>query len=611
MEQKGFFQRLKENPFSWLFTGELFFLTLNSLFLIVVLIAIISFILSFFTEDFEDPSGKALVLSPAGPIVEQVAGSDDPLDIISGQGPSELYVGDLLEVLESASKDKRIKDIVLRLDNIEGTGQVVLYDVGNALLKVKNSGKNIIAIGDNYSRSGYYLASFADEIIMNPDGWLFIDGFGRSKLYFKSFLDNLKIDFNIFRVGTFKSAVEPYTRNDMSPEAKEANLAYLDVLWDSWKEVVSRNRGLNPEDLQYLVDNPDEVVSSSEKGIAQALLSYGLIDKLLSRRDQTRYLKNKFGESEDKETFARISGFEYFQLIQSEKDFTKSENEIAVIVARGTIVDGTQPPGTIGGDSTSNLIREAKENKNIKAIVLRVDSGGGGVFASELIRQELVAAKEKGITVIASMGNVAASGGYWISANADEIWASHNTITGSIGIFGMMPTFDRALNEIGINSDGVKTSAADLSGDLSQPLDPALSRIMQQEIEYGYKRFISLVSQARNMNVQEVDKIAQGRVWAGSTALELGLIDNLGTLEEAIERAATLAEIDEYTTYYPSQELDWRQQLLDSFSSVLKSFIPEVIEKNIIFKESVNSLREIDKFNDPKGLYVRCEDCLI
>ena len=209
MEQKGFFQRLKENPFSWLFTGELFFLTLNSLFLIVVLIAIISFILSFFTEDFEDPSGKALVLSPAGPIVEQVAGSDDPLDIISGQGPSELYVGDLLEVLESASKDKRIKDIVLRLDNIEGTGQVVLYDVGNALLKVKNSGKNIIAIGDNYSRSGYYLASFADEIIMNPDGWLFIDGFGRSKLYFKSFLDNLKIDFNIFRVGNFKSAVEP------------------------------------------------------------------------------------------------------------------------------------------------------------------------------------------------------------------------------------------------------------------------------------------------------------------------------------------------------------------------------------------------------------------
>jgi len=611
MEQKSFFQRLKENPFSWLFSGELFFLTLNSLFLIVVLTAIISFIASFFTEDYVDPTGKALVLNPAGPIVEQVAGSNDPLDIIRSEGPSELYVGDLLEVLEAASKDKRITDIVLRLDNVEGTGQAVLYDVGNTLLKVRESGKNIIAIGDSYSRSGYYLASFANEIIMNPDGWIFIEGFGRSRLYFKSFLDKLKIDFNIFRVGTFKSAVEPYLRDNMSEAAKKANLAYLDVLWDSWKNVVTKNRGLKPQDIQYLTDNADEVASKSDKGLANALLSYGLIDKLLNRIEQREYLLSKFGESEDKESFARISGFEYFQLIQSEKEFKKSNNEIAVIVARGTIVDGTQPPGTIGGDSTSNLIKEAHENKNIKAIVLRVDSGGGGVFASELIRQELVAAKEKGIKIIASMGNVAASGGYWISANANEIWASHNTITGSIGIFGMIPTFDRALNEIGINSDGVKTSALDLSGSVAQPLDPAFSRLMQQEIEYGYQRFLNLVSEARSMSTQEVDKIAQGRVWAGSSALDLGLVDNLGNLEEAIKRAAELAEIDEYRTYYPSQELDWRQQLLESFSTGLKSFIPEIIRKNMIIKESINTLKEIESFNDPKGLYIRCEDCLI
>ena len=209
------------------------------------------------------------------------------------------------------------------------------------------------------------------------------------------------------------------------------------------------------------------------------------------------------------------------------------------------------------------------------------------------------------------MGNVAASGGYWISANANEIWASHNTITGSIGIFGMIPTFDRALNEIGINSDGVKTSALDLSGSVAQPLDPAFSRLMQQEIEYGYQRFLNLVSEARSMSTQEVDKIAQGRVWAGSTALELGLVDNLGNLEEAIKRAAELAEIDEFKTYYPSQELDWRQQLLESFSTSLKSFIPEIIRKNMIIKESINTLKEIESFNDPKGLYIRCEDCLI
>jgi len=611
MDQKSFFQRLKRNPFSWLVTGELFFLTLNSLFLIVVLVALISFITSFFTKDFEDPSGKALVLSPAGPIVEQVAGSNDPLAFIRSQGSAELYVGDLLEVLESASKDERITDIVLRLDNIEGTGQAVLYDVGNALLKVKDSGKNLVAIGDSYSRSAFYLASFANEIIMDPDGWISVDGFGRSRLYFKSFLDKLKIDFNIFRVGTFKSAVEPYLRNDMSEAAEKANLAYLDVLWDSWKKVVSKNRGLQSEDIQYLVDNADKVISKSKKGTSQALLSYGLIDNLLSRREQREYLKNKFGESEDKKTFAQISGFEYFQLLQSEKEINQSENEIAVIVARGTIVDGTQPPGTIGGDSTSNLIKEAHENENIKAIVLRVDSGGGGVFASELIRQELVAAKEKDIAIIASMANVAASGGYWISANAHEIWASHNTITGSIGIFGMVPTFDRALDEIGINSDGVKTSSIDLSGDLSQPLDPAFSRIMQQEIEYGYERFLNLVSDARGMTTQEVDKIAQGRVWAGSTALELGLVDNLGNLDDAIKRAAEIAELEDFITYYPAQEMDWRQQLLESFSSTLKVLIPEVIRKNIILKETIKSLKEIDKFNDPKGLYIRCENCLI
>jgi len=611
MDQKSFFQRLKENPFSWLFSGELFFLTLNSLFLVVVLVALISFIVSFFTKDFEDPSGKALVLNPAGPIVEQVIGSNDPLASFRGQLPTELYVGDLLEVLESASKDERITDIVLRLDNIEGTGQAVLYDVGNALMRVRNSGKNLVAIGDSYSRSAFYLASFANEIIMDPDGWIFIDGFGRSKLYFKSFLDKLKIDFNIFRVGTYKSAVEPYLRNDMSEAAKKANLAYLDILWDSWKNVVSENRGLQSEDIQYLVDNADEIISKSDKGISQALLSYGLLDNLLSRREQREYLKSKFGESEDKKTFSQISGFEYFQLLQSEKEFNKSKNEIAVIVARGTIVDGTQPPGTIGGDSTSNLIKEAHENKNIKAIVLRVDSGGGGVFASELIRQELVAAKEKGITVIASMSNVAASGGYWISANAHEIWASHNTITGSIGIFGMVPTFDRALNEIGINSDGIKTSSIDLSGDVTQPLDPAFSRIMQKEIENGYERFLNLVSEARGITTQEVNEIAQGRVWAGSTALELGLVDNLGNLNEAIERAAQIAELNDFITYYPAQEIDWRQQLIESFSSGLRLLIPEIIKENFILKESINSLKEIDRFNDPKGLYIRCENCLI
>ncbi|HIE49239.1 MAG TPA: signal peptide peptidase SppA, partial [Gammaproteobacteria bacterium] len=353
-ENKTRFQRFKENPLGWMFTGDLFFLTLNSIFLMMVIIAIFSIFSSIFSSNLEDPEGKALVINPYGPIVEQVASASDPLDfLLVGGQPTELYVGDLLEVLEVASKDERVKDLVLRLDNISGTGQAVLYDVGLALKKVKDSGKRIIAIGDDYSESGYYLASFADEIIMNTEGWILIDGFGRSKMYYKSFLDKLKISFNIFRVGTFKSAVEPYLRDDMSEAAKEANLAYLDVLWSSWVDIVSENRSLTPNGIQYLVDNTDKLVKKSGKGTAEAFFQYGMVDKLLSRIEQREYLLELFGESESGDSFNQISGGSYFQLLQSEKDAKDSENRIAVVVARGTIVDGEQPPGLIGGDSTS------------------------------------------------------------------------------------------------------------------------------------------------------------------------------------------------------------------------------------------------------------------
>ena len=609
MEQKTLIEKLKRNPFFWIFSGKFFFLSLNIIFSIGILLVVFSFLSSVFVNDLKDPTNKALVINPLGPIVEQIAGSDDPLEELRGNLPKELYVGDLLEVLEAATEDSRVQNILLSLDNIDGTGQTVLYDIGIGLQNFKDAGKKIVAVGDSYSRSGYYLASFADEIIMNTDGAIMIDGFGRNRLFFRSFLDRIKVDFNIFRVGTFKSAVEPYLGDQMSDSAKEANLAYLDVLWSSYKEVVSKNRGMSSEKIQYLVDNADEILTESNISTSEAFFKYGLVDKLLPRTKARSYLKDLYGISEDKKSFAKISGFEYFQLLQSEKTLKSSENKIAVIVARGTIVDGNQPPGMIGGDSTSRLIREAHENEAVKAIVLRVDSGGGGVFASEQIRQELLEAKEKGITFIASMGNVAASGGYWISANADEIWASHNTITGSIGIFGILPTFDRALQELGINSDGVKTSKIDLSGDPTQPLDVGLSAIIQSEIEYGYQRFIGLVSQARGIPIQDVDTIAQGRVWAGSKALELGLVDSIGNLKMAIDRAAELAEIKEYTTYYPTQMVDWREQLIKRFSGSLGLIIPSYLRNSFLINETVDILKDIDKFNDPNGAYIICENC--
>ena len=609
-ENKTRFQRIKENPLGWMFTGDLFFLTLNSIFLMMIIFIIISIFSSMFSNNLVDPEGKALVINPSGPIVEQVSGPSDPFQtLLTGEQSSELYVGDLLEVLEAASSDERIKDLVLRLDNISGTGQAVLYDVGLALKNVKESGKRIIAIGDQYSESGFYLASFADEIIMNPEGWILLDGFDRSKMYYKSFLDKLKISFNVIRVGTFKSATEPYLRDDMSDAAKEANLAYLDVLWASWVNVVSANRSLTPESIQYLVDNADELVKKSKKGTAEALLNYGMIDKLLTRTEQREYMVELFGESETKESFNKISGGSYYQVLQDEKKTKSSENKIAVVVARGTIMDGDQPPGTIGGDSTSRLIKNAHEDEAVKAIVLRVDSGGGGVFASEVIRQELLKAQEKGIKVIASMGNVAASGGYWISTNADEIWASHNTITGSIGIFGLLPTVDKSLENIGINTDGVSTGKLDASGDPTKGLSPMFKNIIQAEIEHGYDKFITLVSESRGIDKKQVDNIAQGRVWAGETAQELGLVDKLGNIKDAINRAAELAEIDSYETYYPSEPLDWKQQLLSSIFSISGGIIPQSILDNFFVKSSLKTLSEIESFNDPKGIYLKCEDC--
>jgi len=609
-ENKTRFQKFKENPLSWMFNGDLFFLTLNSIFLLMVIIIIISIFSSIFSNNLVDPEGKALVINPTGPIVEQISGPSDPFQtLLMGEQSSELYVGDLLEVLEAASNDKRIKDLVLRLDNISGTGQAVLYDVGLALKKVKDSGKRIIAIGDEYSESGFYLASFADEIIMNPEGWILLDGFDRSKMYYKSFLDKLKISANVIRVGTFKSAVEPYLRDDMSDAAKEANLAYLDILWSSWVEVVSANRSLTPESIQYLVDNTDELVKKSKKGTAKAFLNYGMIDKLLTRTEQREYMVELFGESETKESFNKISGGSYYQVLQDEKKTKTSDNKIAVVVARGTIMDGDQPPGTIGGDSTSRLIKDAYEDEAVKAIVLRVDSGGGGVFASEVIRQELLKAQEKGIKVIASMSNVAASGGYWISTNADEIWASHNTITGSIGIFGLLPTVDKSLKNIGINTDGVSTGKLDAGGDPTKGLSPMFKNIIQAEIEHGYDKFITLVSESRGIDKKQVDNIAQGRVWAGETALELGLVDQLGNIKDAINRAAELAEIESFVTYYPSEELNWKQQLLSSIFSISGGIIPQSFLENFFVKSSLKTLSEIESFNDPKGIYLKCEDC--
>ena len=601
-----------ERFWEWVTTARKF--TINLLFLLIVLIILFSILGSIFSSNkLPDPEGKALVFNPEGPIVEQVSGlGADPINILlSGLPTPEVNVRDVLFTLEAAQKDERIEHVILSLDNIYGTGQTVLYDVGQALKKLKDAGKNIVAIADYYDQSAYYLASFANEIILHPDGGVAIDGYSTVRLYYKSFIDKLEVTVNLFRVGKYKSAMEPYIRDNMSEADKEARLAYLKVLWDSWKNVVSENREIQTNIIQSYADNLDEYMLAEGGNGAKAALKLNLVDKLLNRTQKREYLIELIGKDEEEKSFAQISSSDYFKLTKKDEDKNRSKNKIAVVVAVGSIVNGSQPAGMIGGDSTARLIREAHEDEDVKAIVLRVDSGGGSAFASEVIREEILLAKNKDLKVIASMSNVAASGGYWISANADEIWASHDTITGSIGIFGFIPTFEKSLDKIGIHTDGVSTTKIGGGIDPYRSINPILARAIQSEIEYGYQRFIELVAEGRNMTPEEVDSIAQGRVWAGEKALQIGLIDNIGNLDAAIERAAELSELKDYKTIYPSQSTDWKDQLINQFFSKITSIFTNQIESKPLIKKSLEFANQQDDLNDPRGIYLKCLDCFL
>ena len=585
--------------------------TANLLFLLIVLLVLVAVLASLFSgSELPDLEGKALVVDPQGPIVEQASGSLDPLSfVLNGSPVPELDARSVLFALKTAKEDEQIEHIILKLDNINGTGQTTLYDIGQALQELKDSGKNIVAVADYYNQSSYYLASFANQIVLHPDGEIYIQGYSRIRTYYKSLIDKLDVTFNLFQVGQYKSAMEPYIREDMSEADKEASLAYMKVLWDSWMAVVSSNRNLEDQDIQNFSDTYDELVIQENGNTGQAALNYQLVDQLLNRNQQSDYLIELVGADEEEQSFAQVSLNDYLAIARTNEKISTSENKIAVVVASGSILDGSQPPGMIGGDSTAQLLREAHQDEAVKAIVLRVDSGGGSAFASEVIREEIVIAKSKGIKVVASMSNVAASGGYWISASADEIWASHDTITGSIGVFGYLPTFEKTLDKIGIDSDGVSTTKLGSGQDATQALNPILARALQSNVEYSYQKFITLVSESRGIALEEADEVAQGRVWAGETALELGLIDNLGNLEDAIERAATLAETEDYQTYYPALPSAWTNQLLTQFFSKIRNFIDSPVVSRNLFKRSFELLNDLESFNDPKNVYVKCLDC--
>ena len=565
----------------------------------------------FSNDDPKIAKTTALVIEPKGKLVEQLTAKTvgSLIDEARGAGIVETLLKDVIDAIDAAKDDDRVQLLVLDLNSFSGAGLTKLQDMAEAITNFKTSGKKVIAISDFYGQDAYYLAAHADEVIVNEMGEILIEGFGRGRMYFKEGIDKLGLDVNIFKVGTFKSAVEPFELNGMSEYAKEANENWLGDLWQIYLNDVTAARGLKPQSLnQYAQEFAKLVVQAN--GYLSAV-DFGLADQALSRVDAREYFIELVGENKETHSYNRVGLDDYLTTIKEDRFGRETKGKkVAVVVARGTILDGTQPAGTIGGDSTAALIRKARNDEEVKAIVLRVDSGGGSAFASEVIRRELEKARADGKPVIASMGSVAASGGFWISTSSDQIWAHPSTITGSIGIFGIFPTYQKPLAKyLGIRVDGVGT--APLAGGIrmDRELPSEMGDAIQSMVERGYRDFLQRVADSRGMTTEEVDKVAQGRVWSGSDAYKLGLVDNLGDLEDAIAAAAKLAELDEdYVVSYIQQEEGFQdkfvRELMAGAISASNQNSISISPLNRMLLKVQHAAADFGALNDPNHAYV-------
>ena len=530
-------------------------LVFNLLFLLVVLLLLAAMFGGGKLAPLSERS--TLVIEPQGRLVEQY--SCDPLSrafsrATESQDCQEVRLRDLLRALESARSDTRIDRVVLRLDELQPSGFASLREVAAAIAKVKAAGKPVIAHGDNYSQAQYLLAAQASKIYLDPmsQGGVMLEGLAAYRQYFREGLqDKLGVDMHLFKVGEYKSAAEPYILDAASPESKEADLFWLNDVWQRMLADIGKGRGLSPQVLAANIDAMAEQVSAAKGDLAQLALQQKLVDALKTR-EQFEDLLAKDGEADENAEggFRKINLDTYVQHLDGALHQADMRPHVAVVVAEGAIAGGELPPGQVGGESTAALLREARDDDKIKALVLRVNSPGGEVFASEQIRREVAALKEAGKPVVVSMGDVAASGGYWISMNADRIYADPSTITGSIGIFGLFPTADRALGKIGVHTDGVGTTRYAGAFDVTRPLDPGVASLVQSVIEKGYRDFTGKVAQARGRSIEQIDAVARGRVWSGEQARQRGLVDAFGGVDAAVADAAARAKLGKPGTWH-------------------------------------------------------------
>ncbi|WP_233115365.1 signal peptide peptidase SppA [Aggregatibacter actinomycetemcomitans] len=534
--------------------------------------------------------------------------------------PQQYSTFDVVYAIDSAALDDKVRGLVLDLNYFQGGDLPSLEFVGASIENFKKNGKQVIAYSDNYNRAQYFLASYADEVYMNPVGTVSIDGLVQENLYYKDLLDSLEVNPHVFRVGTYKSAVEPFLRNDMSDEAKTNLRRWLGIMWNNYKQRVAENRNIKEEAVAPNAHTYLTELKALQGDMTAYVKQRKLINGVLDRFNLDKKLTALFGDNEDKQP--KMVDYDTYLASLPDRMSGDIKNKIAVVNVEGAIIDGETDEENVGGDTIANLLRKAYDDKDVKAVVLRVNSPGGSAFASEIIRQELSHLQQAGKPVVVSMGGMAASGGYWISSTADYIVADKNTITGSIGIFAVLPTFEKTIKKIGVSADGVKTSDLAL-GSAFSPLSSELNDVLQLEIEHGYDEFLTKVSQGRHLSKAQVDKIAQGQVWLGSEAIEHKLVDELGDLNTALGKAMELVneKLDENSKI---QEEGFSVEWLDDDSgSFFKKFMRDfkgdskawvtglVTEAVGLPKEftQVKQLGLLNTFNDPKGQYLYCLTC--
>lgn len=550
-----------------------------------------------------------LALDLKGSVVEQPSKAELSEVVAGGNGPQEFRLRDLIAALREARTDDRVKAVALDLDGFTGGGQTTLSDLSDAIRAVRASGKPVLAYATGYTDDSYQVAAAASEVWLNPLGLVAVAGPGSQHLYFKGLLDKLGVTPHVYRVGTYKAAVEPFVRSDMSPEARENAQALADALLESWRQSVLRARPQAKVDA-YMRNLP-AAVQAAGGDMAKAALDAGLVDKIADRQAFEQRLAQLGGEDENE-----LAGYKRIKLPAyiREANENRADGPIGVVTVAGMIVDGKASPGTAGGDTIAALIEKGLAEDNLKALVVRVDSPGGSVLASERIRQAVLEAKRKKLPVVVSMGSVAASGGYWVSTPADFIYAEPSTITGSIGVFGILPSFEGAREKLGLGADGVKTTPMSGEPDVLNGPSPEAEQLLQTGVDSIYRRFLGIVSQSRHKSPAEIDRIAQGRVWDGGTAHQLGLVDGFGGMNEAIAKAAQLAKLgDERGVTYLDRPTTFKEQLIEMLADKEKDDNAGPAQGYALFgdgqvrlAQAVADLRSI--MNGP-AIQVRCLEC--